>query len=557
MNQVKETSYKKVNFKPFPSKLMPYLDPTLIDSANYSESEKAEAEVGGEGLRKALMRLETGSKPTKKSWFYEHISPDEALKKVTAKLSAMQDLQRISEWDLSKQSKFGPQGGAAPLADRLESFNEYFEHLTRPLIVKDPIWQRAKKRVIRELKLSNNGVPYPAESVIQRGIGDNKFNTNSGFPLFIKRKNPEAIKQALSTYEQCEELQYPCTLGSRATMGKTGKDARNIFMASMTVNLRGQRYQMKLQDYIRDLQLSFFLPWEGWDHVQKEISAQWDGALKFGADYTKMDQHFNYYHGMEVYDVIKHYFKTAYWPELRQIIGYVFTVPILTNLGYVAQDHAMPSGSEWTNFLETMWNYIFTFYLEEKYHLVFRSKMGIGDDQLWFIDGEWDEAAIKGLIDVVVKEFDKAGLPGNPEKQEVSMDKTGFLQRLCVSEWDGINGETRAAGVYSLVRNVTSQIYPERFHNEKDWDKNMFALRCIMIAENANQHPLFKWYVLEYLAKANTNILEFVRMRDDEVLKIQDRAKNIAGFLPTYNQEKSDASILDFDTFKLLRTLMQ
>nr|AQS16638.1 RNA-dependent RNA polymerase [Picobirnavirus sp.] len=510
------------------------------------------------GLSSALKRLETGSQPTPRSWFYEtKKDPEDVLEPVIRKLSSMQDLKVISEWDLSKESKYGPQGGAAPLSERLESFNEYFEHLSRPLILQDPSWQRAKKRAIRELKLNGSGVPLSVKAVLERGIGDNKYNTNSGYPLFLKRKNPVALKEAMSDARIAIQDQFPCTLGSRATMGKTGKDARNIFMAAMAVNVSGQCYQMKLQDYLRSLHLSFFLPWEGWDHVQKEISAQWDGTLKFGADYTKMDQHFNVYHGLEVYDVIKYYFKKAYWENLKQTIIYVFHVPILTNLGYVDQEHAMPSGSEWTNFLETVWNYIFTLYLEEKYHLSFQSKMGIGDDQLWFIRGEWTQSRIDKLISLVISEFEAAGLPGNPEKQEVSMTKTGFLQRLCSSEWDGVDGKTRAAGVYSLVRNVTSQVFPERYHNERDWNADMFALRCIMIAENANQHPLFKWYILEYLAKANSNILEFVRKRDKEILNTQKHAKNIAGFLPTYNQEKADQSILDFEAFKLLRTLVQ
>jgi hypothetical protein len=301
--------------------------------------------------------------------------------------------------------------------------------------------------------------------------------------------------------------------------------------------------------------LDFFLPWEGWDHVQDALSKYCTRTnLKFGADYSKMDQHFNKYHGFEVFDVIKHYFAKSYWDELHAIIEYVFTMPIITNLGYVDQEHCMPSGSEWTNFLETMWNYIFTIYLEMKYHIKFVLRMGIGDDQLWLVDGDWtDDDQIQWIIDTVIEEFDLAGLPGNKDKQEVSVDHTGFLQRLISIDWDGFDHSVPSAGVYSLIRNVTSQVFPEFYHNTKLWDTDMFALRVIMIAENCCNHPLFEWYIKDYVAKANSNILEFVRKSDAKIREAEHRAKKIANFLPTYNQEKQGQSLLTFKTLKLLR----
>lgn len=280
--------------------------------------------------------------------------------------------------------------------------------------------------------------------------------------------------------------------------------------------------------------------------------------LKVGADYTAMDQHFNKFHGLECYDVIKHYFKREYWLELKEIIVYVFTMPVLTCWGILEQDHGMPSGSEWTNFLETMWNYIFTIYLELKYHFNFKLRCGIGDDQLWILDLPGDPTRnIKFITDVIIKEFDYAGLPGNPDKQEVSYSQVTFLQRFLCNNWSGNQGNIPGAGVYSLVRDVTSQVFPEFFHNlskNKELDYNeVFALRVIMICENCVNHPAFKWYVQEFVAKANKNILEFVRRSDKDIIEVENRAKKIANFIPTYNQEKQNQSILNFETVKLLR----
>nr|UAW00457.1 MAG: RNA-dependent RNA polymerase [Porcine picobirnavirus] len=508
-------------------------------------------------LKMALRRLSEGSKPTPRSWFYEDKSAQWIVDTVKSKLSGMHDWEVISQWDLSKSEKYAPQGGSAPLAERLDTLNEYFEHLDRPSILDETMWKMAKSEVVKRLKFNNSGAPVSAETVVARGISEDKYNTSSGYPLFMKRKRPEAQEEAIRDASSCISSRFPCVLGTRASMGKTGKDARHIFMASMAVNVNGQRFQQPLQDYIRSLKQDFFLPWEGWDAVQAAISSNWDTtSLKFGADYIKMDQHLNKYHGFEVFDVIKHYFKRSYWDELHQIISYVFEMPIITNLGYIDQEHAMPSGSEWTNFIETMWNFMFTVYLELKYKLKFKLRCGIGDDQLWILSGDWTEKNIKWVVDTVIKEFDIAGLPGNPEKQEVALHKTGFLQRLLTTEWNGSDGTVPAAGVYSLIRNVTSQVYPEFYHNEKDWDASMFALRVIMIAENCCNHPLFEWYVKDFIAKSNPNVLEFVRQSDDTLRAKELQAKRIANFLPTYNQEKQGQSILDFHTVRLLREVM-
>lgn len=506
------------------------------------------------GCRQALRRLTDGTNDTPRSWFYENLSPEDVIAPVIKKLNGMQDLKTIADWDLAKLTKYAPQGKSAPFAERQETFDEYFSHLSSPDILNDPTWPRAKKEAIRRLKFNRSGSPVSLEQVTSRGLSEDKYNTSSGYPDFGKRKNPKVLKQAMMDAPSSIERRFPCTMGSRASMGKTGVDARHIFMGSMAVNIWGQRFQQPLQDYIRSRNLDFFLPWEGWDYVQQAISKfSTPTRLKFGADYTKMDQHFNKYHGYEVYDVIKEYFRPQYHDELFSIIEYVFTMPIITNLGYVDMEHAMPSGSEWTNFLETMWNFIFCIFLELKYHIRFALKMGIGDDQLWLLDGDWTIKQIQWIIDTVIEEFDRAGLPGNKDKQEVSLEKTGFLQRLIYQDWNGWDDSVPVAGVYSLVRNVTSQVFPEFFHSPKLWDADMFALRVIMIAENCVNHPLFKWYITEYVAKSNKHVLEFVRKSDDQLREAERKAKKIANFLPTYNQEKQDQSLLSFKTVALLR----
>jgi len=510
-------------------------------------------------LRSILSRLEHGSKATPRTWFYENRKPAQILSPIEHKLDGIkQDLPDLYAWEISKKEKYLPQGESAPFSQRLERFDEYFQSIGAPSIVKDPLWQKAKQIALKQFGFNESGSPITGQQVVARGLSEDKYNTSSGFDKYGRRKDPKVIKAALDDLMSCIERRFPTTTGTRASMGKIKEKARFIFMGSMSVNIRGQRFQQPLQDFVRKRNLEFFLPWEGWDKTQIGISQKWrDSYLKVGADYTSMDHFFNLHHGLECFDVIKHYFHPKYWEELKVIIIYVFTMPILTSRGIVEQEHGMPSGSEWTNFLETVWNFIFSIYLELKYHWKFMCKMGIGDDQLWMLDiSGKPESVIKYVTETIIKEFEYAGLPGNPDKQEVSFTHVGFLQRFLCNDWSGPDGTVRGAGVYSLIRNVTSQVFPEFYHNlrKEDLEYNeLFALRVIMIAENCRLHPLFKWYVTEFIAKANPNILEFVRRKDAQIIDAELRAKKVANFIPTYNQEKLGQSILNFETFRLLR----
>lgn len=567
----------------------------------------------------ALTRLAEGTQPTQRTWFYENKKdPADVIAPVVTELKGpkMAKYPKIASWDLSKLDKFQAQGGTAPFEERLESFEEYFAHLDLPEIVKDPLWQEAKETARERLGFNQTGRPFSIAEVVERGISDQKYNTNSGYPLFMKRKSPEAIAEAMSDAQGNAAIRkkFPFMVGSRAQMGKVFKLARFIFMAPMAVNICGQRFAMPAQEYLTNLaemslhnmsgvnsdpiqanrfwddcDLAFFTPWLGWDRVQKVISRSWyDVDLRFGADYTKMDQHFNVYHALEVYDVLKHYFAPEYWDELKEVIVYPFNAPILTSKGYVSQPHALLSGSEWTNLLETVWNFIFVQYINllkaedvestrgRRHHFEWDTimvPMGIGDDQLWFCivgnhnggrkqkNREEDlgdperQDYLKAFRDLIIREFERSGLPGNPDKQEGvdDPDESGFLQRHMWSGYNGVNNDIPAAGVYPLVRNVTSQVFPERYHNDKEYDWKAFAIRVIMIAENCINHPLFDWYITEFVANANPNILRFVMLTDSEIDAKWNKVKNMAGFRPNYNQEKQDKPLTQFETFKKLR----
>lgn len=508
-------------------------------------------------FKQALMRLTEGKDPTPRSWVYEDEDPKTVLSKwskILADVCAKKDLDMIAEWDLDKSSKFASQGGVAPFDKRLETLSEYWTHLDSSPVFSSRKWKEAKKVASKLLGFNKSGRPLSVEAVINRGLKDDKYNTSSGDPLFLKRKNPAAIDQAREAAENGTYNQYYPTLGSRASMGKTGEAARWIFMFPMSVNLVEQTFMYPLMDYIRKRPPSdprfkhFFAPWDGYDRVQDVLSTYGPKtSVFFGSDYTKMDQHFNLHHGLEVYDVIKDYFLPQYHTPLKASIEYTFTCPVISPKGLIPGPHAMPSGSGWTNFLESMFNFILWIYISLTTALDIIAVMAIGDDQLAMLSGNHKLIPLSKFI---VNIFKSLGMDANYEKQEVSETMAAFLQRRSYAEWSpmGVN----FAGVYPTVRALTSEIYPEFYHNEKLWSSKTFALRCLMIAENCVNHPAFEQFVL-FIAAGNHNIVEFAKSDDKLVLQTWRDAKSIANFVPTYNQEKANVSPLKFRSLAIIR----
>nr|AVX53296.1 RNA-dependent RNA polymerase [Marmot picobirnavirus] len=509
-------------------------------------------------FQQALKRLKFGKAETPRSWVYEHKDASWILDTWSKQCQAIceeKDLNFISDWDLSKSDKFASQGQVAPFLERSSTLSEYWKHLSPSKVFNTSEWNKAISYAVRSLGFNQSGMPRSVDAVIARGLDDDKYNTSSGDPLFIKRKKPEAIIQAkIAALNGSWKNFYP-VLGSRASMGKTGTEARWIFMFPMSVNVVEQTFQQPLQDYIRNhmkkstTKLKFFVPWDGYDEVQKIISqVAPKSAIKFGCDYSKMDQHFNFSHALQCFKVIKQYFAPKYWNDLYESIYYTFHCDVVAPDYLISGPHAMPSGSGWTNFLETIFNYILIFYLQIKYHIRIDQAMGIGDDQLWFLS--YPERALESLTKFIVKQFESVHLAANAEKQEVSINMASFLQRRSYALWapHGL----QYAGVYPTIRALTSEVYPEFYHNEKEWSKKTFALRCLMILENCVNHPAFKEFCI-FIALGNDNILEFAKLPDAEILLTRHAAKKIANFIPTYNQAKLDENPTKFESLKIIR----
>ena len=105
--------------------------------------ERLQADIAAsQNFSQALKRLRDGKSATPRSWVWEDKDPEwitDTWAKRLQKLGEDKDLKAISEWDLSKIDKFSPQGEVAPFAGRQETLSEYWAHLEKSSLFKDPL----------------------------------------------------------------------------------------------------------------------------------------------------------------------------------------------------------------------------------------------------------------------------------------------------------------------------------------------------------------------------------------------------------------------------------
>lgn len=211
--------------------------------------------------------------------------------------------------------------------------------------------------------------------------------------------------------------------------------------------------------------------------------------------------------------------------------------------------HGVSSGSNWTNFIETVFDWIFSFYVYEELGTShgYMGLYAIGDDMSWWRDS-YEESFSKNL-----ERLGKtAGQDIKAEKTTNDQDKVKSLQRLFIRGYNRPDGKIR--GVYSTIRALKSSVYPERFHDPRKWSSDMFCARQFMILENCVDHPLFEEFV-KFVCAGQRDLVPFAKLSKSQLERILRKTRLLPGLNPTYNQEKRDRSFADFESIRIASKL--
>ena len=206
-------------------------------------------------------------------------------------------------------------------------------------------------------------------------------------------------------------------------------------------------------------------------------------AYVFSTDFSAYDQTIGPELMRAGFEVLMHMYQPGSDSDtLLELRDHISNIELMVQLDAVLTGtHGMPSGSVFTNFIDTVVHMIAGRYAARRNATVLGSYCQFqGDDGLWIGQGVHD---VSDLTDA----YTELGLSANPTKQFVGKQDCLYLQRYHIRGTIG--------GMYPTYRALNKLMGSERFHSPSVWGPDMVVLRSIMILENVKWHPLWKQLV--------------------------------------------------------------
>jgi len=433
-------------------------------------------------------------------------------------------IPELLEVEMSNRAKRGPRSIAKPWSERIEGVEAYFNvsDTSSPKLV---LPQGSGR--LRPLSIQN------ASEYIKR-------TTNSGLPYLAKKGT--VLKEAITNFDELLSRQDPCVLFTRTQeSGKT----RPVWGYPIADTINEMMFYRPLLEYQR--KSGYRSAVIGPEAVNTSVSnlmkfADSKGLKLLSIDFTAYDASISPQLSRTSFDFIGSQFQPQYRAHLEYLAQRFVEIGLVTPSGIYTGEHGVPSGSTFTNELDSIVQYLIAVnYPHEKLEM-FQIQ---GDDGLYAVSDPYK------LMDW----FQQFGLKPNYEKSLVS-DTTGlFLQLLFNGEYTR-NGEY--VGVYSCERAKNRLEYLERFTDfaRDDIDgKSYFAIRALSILENCKYHPWFEEFVEFILSKdkyqlqlSDQSLTNYIKMRNRE--DGRDINFNI------YQYGDYAQGLKNFDSYKLVQKLV-
>nr|APG78305.1 RdRp [Hubei picobirna-like virus 2] len=429
----------------------------------------------------------------------------------------------LKNLESSNRAKFGPRSIAKPWTERFNDVKKYFEDTNVPSTVSVPLTYKGNLRPISVENASKYLKP----------------NTNSGLPDYAKKKT--VVQKLVENFDEYIGRNSPCILFTRTQeIGKT----RTVWGFPIADTLR------ELTVYVPLLSLQKTLPWRtallGPDAVDASLSKFFsellvdDSLTLVSIDFSTFDATVKNRQQESAFNYIRNQFQKSHESVINDIANRFNTIGILTPSGVMSGQHGVPSGSTFTNEVDSI----------VQHNVSSHSGASINRKEIQGDDGSYlMKSSDVGLL---FKSFLDNGLVVNIDKSYVSRDFCVYLQRLYDVHYykDGFVG-----GIYPIYRAINRLVYQERYSNFEDFDLtgiDYYSIRAITILENVKYHPLFKELVkLVYeLDKYKLKFSSKAVVKYDNMLK---NGSGTGGFM--YNQFGDNVSgIYSFETYKLIST---
>nr|UZS00519.1 RNA-dependent RNA polymerase [Marmot picobirnavirus] len=315
------------------------------------------------GLKVYLSNLDRKIDSTPRSWLYENKEPKQILDEWLDRLQSLQSgdafEKEVFQFDTSQLEKWGPQGGHAPISELLEdivlpTFSR--ADSPRPKAFTMPNWTISKTQIVTEFYQDHVAALRPASysNVVNDMRARDTLESNSGWPLFTRRNKPDVLKASIQAATDGAWMDYPAIALFRNYNRKT----RLVWMFPEATNINEGSFVQPLQSSIINAGIDFYAPWKGFERV-RHIITQLYGTGKYlsASDFSKTDEHFTMSATLEVFDVLRNLFQRndAVAAALRQSLVRMHNIPLIIGPDkMITGEHGVSSGSNWTNFIETV-----------------------------------------------------------------------------------------------------------------------------------------------------------------------------------------------------------
>ncbi len=400
-------------------------------------------------------RLVNGSDEVLISPFMENISDDELIS-VTGDLLKDQPItDTLESIENENLSKIGPRSIAVPWKERKGSLEAYFKGKNAKSVGIEP----EKSGALR---------PTTIQAAARKAIP----SSNSGLP-FMRRKKA-VLSDAVSRFEYLVG-KYPCVLFTRTS---EQKKTRNVWGYPIADTLAESAFVNAYLTYEKEQNWRVAL--KGPDAtdvaVLDALRRKSEGEKVICVDFEAFDASVSPELIGQAFSLMAEEFQGTYHEAIELLCHRFQTIPIYTPSGEMSGVHGVPSGSSFTNTIDSLAQLV-----ASGMRTTDISKFVQGDDGIYIVP-EKDE---KGLFD----SFKTRGLGLNEGKTKVF----GSTEAIYLQRYYSLNDY--AGGVYSIARALNRIKYLETFTDFEAQGidgSDFFSLRTIMILENCKHHPSFK-----------------------------------------------------------------
>lgn len=466
-------------------------------------------------------RVEKGSDQILMNPAWEKV-PDEqifaSLEEILAQVSLTPKLREIED---ENRSKFGPRSRAVGWSERKDSLFAYFTGRDDTVSVK-----------LTDDDYFGHGSLRPAS--VASAVKSLISSSSSGLP-FMQKKG--VIKgAALTEYDQLVD-EYPCVLFTRT---QDDWKTRNIWGYPVGDTIRELTY------FNPALELEKKVRWRaalwGPDAVDVAVSSLLTRMntddVAWSVDFEQFDASIMPEYIQRAFSAIAGLYQDR--EGVARICERFLTIPIFVPDGEVSGVHGVPSGSTFTNTVDSLVQFMIAGVSPDHCQIQ-------GDDGLYITP--------EGMRDSAMENFRHAKLSINESKSFIGNGQEAtYLQRYYHRDY-AFHGDTVRlgsfhgahplfGGVYSVYRALGRIKYLERWTNLESNEitgLDFFTLRTIMILENCKHHPAFE-AIVKYAQSVDKTGLSFTdagvkaysRMQESRIRAGVTNEANISGI---YNFE--------------------